>query len=263
MPATTQRAIPFLQASCLAILHVVLLVVAIGCDSPRQSDSRQSVWSKRQEQLKAPSEPKPAVAKTAVPDPQSEEILQQLEALRKEIEATRIEREAVDDSRSTADAGEVEELRRRNEELQRTLLAWDGKAVPAAPLADAVQTSVVLTPEPAPRAEEYFVKIMGALPNPEGKERDNEAVELLNLGAFPVSMEGWLLKDLVNNTWKLDSLGTIREGDTTIIYRKSMNMGLNNDRDVIRLISPDGMVVDEFGYEGTVEGVWIRRDKIE
>ena len=263
MKATTQRAILLIQASGLVILHAVLVVIVVGCDSPNQSESRQSVWSSRQSNLRPPSEPKPAVVQTPVPDPQSEEILQQLEALRKEIEATKIEREAIEDLKSTDDAFEMEELRRRNEELQQALLALDGKTVPATPLADAAPSPVVTAPKAAPRAEEYFVRIMGVLPNPEGNERVGEAAELLNLGAFPVSMEGWLLKDLVNSSWKLDSLGTIRAGEMKTIYRQSMNMGLNNGTDVVRLISPDGTVVDEFGYEGTVEGVWIRRDKIE
>ena len=227
-------------------MHLVLLVIIVGCESPQQSGPRQH-WTIRQDSLGDSPEPK-----TSAPDPQSEEILQQLEAPEEEIRSLRDEDDMIQEAILAANAAELEELRRKNEELQQALFAIEGQAVPIANVEEAVQT-------PVPTTEEYFVKIMAVLPNPVGNERSNEAVELLNLGASPVSLKGWILRDRTRNVWELDSLRMIAEGATSIIVRDGMNMGLNNDGDHLWLVAPDGRTIDEFTYDETVEGVWIRK----
>ena len=154
----------------------------------------------------------------------------------------------------------IEELESQNEELEQALFATEGVVSPDGS-GGPVPQSTQLSGLPADiMPDEFYVQIVGLLPNPEEAERINEAVELLNLGADPVSLQGWVLRDLVRNEWLLDGIGTLEGGESKVLSRQSMKMGLNNDGDTVQLIAPNGRIVDTFTYAETVEGMWIRKE---
>ncbi len=93
------------------------------------------------------------------------------------------------------------------------------------------------------------IRIASLLPNPAGDERQDEAVTLISHAARPVSLAGWLLRDLAGKTWKLDELGDIAPGETKTIRRAGQSMGLNNGGDTVELIDPSGVVVHRVTYE--------------
>ncbi|MEO1132136.1 MAG: lamin tail domain-containing protein [Cyanobacteria bacterium J06639_1] len=98
--------------------------------------------------------------------------------------------------------------------------------------------------------------IAGLLPNPSGQESLNEAVFLKNVGNTPVNLNGWTIRDRANSFWALgDRAGTsgatVAPGETIQIRRLLQPMALNNSGDTVRLIAPDGRVVDEVSYGRT------------
>ena len=93
------------------------------------------------------------------------------------------------------------------------------------------------------------IRIASLLPNPSGDERQDEAVTVISHAARPVSLAGWMLRDLAGKTWKLDELGEIAPGMTKTIRRAGQSMALNNSGDTVELIDPSGVVVHRFTYD--------------
>ena len=104
----------------------------------------------------------------------------------------------------------------------------------------------VVPPTPA------AIRIASLLPNPAGDETQNESVTLLNAGALPVNLTGWQLRDASGHIWALD--GQIGSGQRLPIVRSGRPMSLNNDGDVIELISASGILVDKVTYGRASEG---------
>jgi exonuclease III len=95
-------------------------------------------------------------------------------------------------------------------------------------------------------------RIARLLPNPDGDEDVNEEATITNIGTEAVSLVGWMLKDKAGRTWSLDEIGTLDAGESSIIMRNNRPMALNNSGDVVRLIDPEGTVVQSVTY-GRVE----------
>jgi len=96
------------------------------------------------------------------------------------------------------------------------------------------------------------VQIVDLLPNPASDDAVNEEVRLRNSGGTPVDISGWQLRDLAGNVWILG--GTIAPGQTVTGKRNHQVMSLNNDGDVIELITAAGTVVDTVRYGNAAEG---------
>jgi competence protein ComEC len=96
------------------------------------------------------------------------------------------------------------------------------------------------------------------LPNPIGDDVINETVTIKNKTSGTVPLTGWVLKDASGRIWTLDSYGQILSGQSLKITRKGMPMSLNNDGDIIFLLSPESLVIDEFSYIGSTEGIEIQ-----
>lgn len=108
---------------------------------------------------------------------------------------------------------------------------------------------------PSPPAHDVVIERL--LPDPAGDEWIEEAITLRNDGPAPVDMTGWLVQDAAGRVWTLGSLGSIAPGSSATIQRNGMPMGLNNGAEEVVLLDPQGEEQDRFGYEGTVEGVWM------
>ncbi len=87
-----------------------------------------------------------------------------------------------------------------------------------------------------------------ANPDPLGDDFTEEQITLKNEGVAPVNLSAWKLRDLAENSWPLDGLGTIGPGSTVTIKRNGAPMALNNGGDTVELVAPDGTVVQTVDY---------------
>jgi competence protein ComEC len=101
------------------------------------------------------------------------------------------------------------------------------------------------------------IVIEGLLPNPQGDDVTNETVTIRNKTSSTVALTGWVLKDASGRIWTLDNYGQILSGQSLKISRNGMPMSLNNDGDIIFLLSSEGLVIDDFSYVGSAEGIEI------
>jgi hypothetical protein len=96
---------------------------------------------------------------------------------------------------------------------------------------------------------------------------EDEWVEILNIGAAPVDIEGWRLRDAVSDSsWRFGFTGTLPSGGYAVVYGDvayawedangypRYGLSLNNGGDTISLVRPDGTVVDALTYEGSQVG---------
>ena len=95
------------------------------------------------------------------------------------------------------------------------------------------------------------------IPNPTGDDATGEFIELYNNSEELVDLSGWKLDDIVDG----GSTAFIIPGGATIIgkgyvvfYNDQTKVSLNNDSDHVRLIRPDGVIVDDISYESSKEG---------
>ncbi len=86
------------------------------------------------------------------------------------------------------------------------------------------------------------------LPDPAGSDAEGEFVELRNLENKDISLAGWKLFD-GRKEKKLDKF-VIKAGKHLAIWRRDVSFGLSNTEDTVKLIAPDGTMVDEISYQG-------------
>lgn len=92
------------------------------------------------------------------------------------------------------------------------------------------------------------VRIVGLVPDPEGRDDQNESVTLRNSGIAAVPLAGWTLRDMAGQKWSLGSLGTLNAGQDKTITRDGQPMSLNNDGDTIELLDQEGTAVQTVTY---------------
>ncbi len=83
----------------------------------------------------------------------------------------------------------------------------------------------------------------------------DEYIELYNPHDSPLSLDGWMLDDGEGGSrpWRLPGGTIIGARDFLLFFRSETGVVLNNDGDDVRLISPDGQVIDAFTY---LEAQW-------
>jgi hypothetical protein len=99
------------------------------------------------------------------------------------------------------------------------------------------------------------IRIVELLPNPSGRDEENESVTLKNVGTDPVSLNAWLLRDLSGAMWTLNAAGILNGGQEKTVKRNFQPMSLNNEGDTVQLLNPAGRVVQtvSFGPVGVNE----------
>ncbi len=101
------------------------------------------------------------------------------------------------------------------------------------------------------------------IPNPPGEDEENEWIELFNQSGQIVNLTNWQLDDQTEDSppfiFPINSL--IAPGQFLIIRRPISQIALDNDRDQVRLLYPDGSLAMEISYSGeTAEGSAIAFD---
>ena len=82
----------------------------------------------------------------------------------------------------------------------------------------------------------------------------DEYIELYNPNGFPIGLDGWALDDDEggSRSWPLPDGTIIDAHGFLLFFRDETGIALNNDGDRVRLLAPNGQIIDSFGYENAV-----------
>lgn len=83
-----------------------------------------------------------------------------------------------------------------------------------------------------------------------GVDTGDEFIELLNLGPLPVNLRGWTLDDVEGAGSKPYTFPnkTLPPGDFMVLFRSRTHIALNDSGDFVRILAPDGRLVDQLSY---------------
>jgi hypothetical protein len=119
------------------------------------------------------------------------------------------------------------------------------------------KSNSILQPRPRPTWIPGTIRINEVLIKPhydwEGKggvDTGDEFIELINIGPGTVFLKGWYLDDLPgsgSNPYKIRGF-TLKPGSMMAFYNTSTHISLNDSGDTVRLLDPNGKVVDEITY---------------
>jgi len=88
------------------------------------------------------------------------------------------------------------------------------------------------------------------LPNPEGKDQENEWIELFNQSSQIANLTNWQLDDQDGGSspFIFPENSLIAPNQFLVLVRPITKIALNNDNDQVRLIYPDGSIATEVNY---------------
>jgi len=93
------------------------------------------------------------------------------------------------------------------------------------------------------------------LPNPEDSDKDNEFIEIYNMGETKVNLGGWVLKDKMGRvkTFEINENVEIKAGGYKTFYSDETGIALNNSGDGIVLRDNKGNITDETPVSGSAK----------
>ena len=105
-------------------------------------------------------------------------------------------------------------------------------------------------------------------PNPPGSDLENEFIELKNIGPEPLDLAGWQIQDNSKKKYKISSQDfsttIIQPNEFFVIERKISGLALNNDKETIKLFSPEDKTIQTVKYsedENVPENVSFARNE--
>jgi hypothetical protein len=100
-----------------------------------------------------------------------------------------------------------------------------------------------------------MIKITEILPNPKGKDANNEWIELTNTSDIPANLTGWTIDDSEGGSkpYKIPQL-TIPPQTATTLNKSQTNINLNNSNDEVRLFNNTNTLIDSLSYGKSEEG---------
>jgi hypothetical protein len=83
----------------------------------------------------------------------------------------------------------------------------------------------------------------------------DEFIELYNMGPTAVNLTGWMLDDTPRGGSKPYKIGNkiLEPGDYLVFFRSRTRIALNDRGDIVRLLGPDGQVINQIHY-GKIRG---------
>ena len=83
-----------------------------------------------------------------------------------------------------------------------------------------------------------------------GVDTGDEFIELINLGPLPVNLRGWILDDIEGAGSKPYTLPNkaLPPGAYIVLFRSRTHIALNDSGDNVRLLAPNGRLVDQLSY---------------
>ena len=94
------------------------------------------------------------------------------------------------------------------------------------------------------------------LPSPEGPDAENEWIEIFNQNDFEVDLSKWQISDTIGKTTTYTFLQErkIKPKGFLVLSRLTTKITLNNSGDGLKLIQPDGNIIDALTYEKAFQG---------
>lgn len=95
------------------------------------------------------------------------------------------------------------------------------------------------------------------IPNPEGKDAEEEWIELKNEQEFVVDLGGFQVDDKEEGSspFKIPEASFIAPGSFMVLKRDTTGLALNNNEDEVRLLYPSGDVLDKISYSDAKQGL--------
>lgn len=116
---------------------------------------------------------------------------------------------------------------------------------------DAASPTPLPTVSPLP-----YIHINEFLPNTKGTDAEEEWIELWNEGNMSADISGWKIDDAVGGSqpYTTPHLTSISSGGYKVFTRPITAIALNNDADVVRLLTPGGQIYESVSYEKPPQG---------
>ncbi|OIO45563.1 hypothetical protein COX24_03820 [bacterium (Candidatus Gribaldobacteria) CG23_combo_of_CG06-09_8_20_14_all_37_87_8] len=104
--------------------------------------------------------------------------------------------------------------------------------------------------------------ITEVLPNPEGKDSENEFIELFNQEETPLDLTGWQICDKIgqSKTFTFESK-IVAPKSFILLFIKETKISLNNEGDGLWLLDKQGNLIDEVTFSETKEGLSYSRNQ--
>ena len=107
------------------------------------------------------------------------------------------------------------------------------------------------TTSPTTSNAAYRLIINEILPNPAGSDNEAEFIEIINLGGETADLNGWKISDGVKS---FGLSGSLAPEGLTFWLRSKTGISLNNtSKEEVKIISPQGEVVDKITYDSAPE----------
>ena len=100
------------------------------------------------------------------------------------------------------------------------------------------------------------------LPSPEGPDETEEWLEIFNKGDKDISLTGWKIQDLTGSltSYTIPENTVIRSKEFFTLTRPITKITLNNDSDGLKILEPQGEVIDEVAYQKAPQGQSYNRE---
>lgn len=110
--------------------------------------------------------------------------------------------------------------------------------------------------------QNFQVLISEFLANPEGLDSENEWIEIYNFGQKAVDLSGWQIDDAEGGSqpYKFPEGTKIEGGSYLVLTRQQTKITLNNTFDSVRLIGPNGQILQRIDYQKPPEGASYARN---
>ncbi len=117
------------------------------------------------------------------------------------------------------------------------------------PVTDTNPTPITQNPTPATIYPDG-VFINEILPTPDGPDEINEFIELRNINNFEVDLSDWKLQDIEGTitTYIFPKDAKISANGYLVLKRPETKITLNDDKDGLNLIQPDGKIINSVSY---------------
>ncbi len=123
------------------------------------------------------------------------------------------------------------------------------------------------TPTPSPSPIPDGLELNEFLPRPESDwnedgeaDTDDEYIEIINRSGQVFDLTGFELDDIEGGSSSYVLTGTLAVGEIRVFFRSETNIALNDSGgDTVRLLAPDGSILDEYEYRSAAyDQAWAR-----